>query len=298
MTPPETIAADSTATGLTRGLAHVLEGRPPANAVAPGVGSTLLLGLLTAGLWPAWSMPAKLRNAARWRANLASDLHDWRRLERGETGDLPADPLTRPLSVIASALAVVAALAAVWVVLDDPHGLGRLWYSDPIRGDYPTLALAAFVTALGESYLLHWLAANAHLRHARRLLAAFRASAGLDATPKARPLPRWEYGFSIVPTTVGVVLAWAGLIWALPMLVACVAARRVVLTHDRWLTKALGGLVADGTSAKRPPEPVPATAERDRACPRDGCAARVAPDAEFCPRCGTSQRRGGSGTFT
>ena len=276
------------ASDLTRGLAQSLD-RPPPPHAAVSPGRALWIGLLTAGLWPAWGMAKGVRVLDRWRGSIAGDLDDWAKLgganlpsPRGGAG------WVRMLTSCSGGLALLAAACAVWLVVDEPSRAGLLWFSDPVRVDEPPAALAGFVLCLGGSYLLTWLAANLHLRGGRRLLAEMRD--GLDLGPAARPVPRWEWGVGVLSATAGAGLAYAGMIWALPMLVAATAGRRVAFRHDRQLARRLGGLVAGAAGAKRPAERPPEPAGRSRHCPRDGCDAILADDAAFCPRCGLAVR--------
>ena len=262
--------------------------RPPHHKVRVKPLRSFAAGLLTAGVWAAWSVGVKLATAVRWRRELFEHVATWSTLD-GTTLDATSarDQITNAATAVARAAAVGAAVAAV-VHVARGESAWRLWLIDPFRGATPAATQIAVLGLLGLSFAATWLAANLH----RRSGVAFARKVGVEPPAKTT---RWDFGFAIVPTTAAAILAWAGVTWALPMALAVTAARRSVLVHDRLLTDRVATAVRKRVGHRRPRQTAPSAVGRFRRCPQDGCGAPLAEDATFCPRCGL--RRQGHDIF-
>ena len=287
---------DRPAPRLSRDLVQALERDTPEQLAAPAF-AVAWRGLLTAGLWPAWKLNATLDKAVRWRRNLADHVAEWAVLN---VGDAEARAIRRAnapraellLAQVGRGAAVVALLSAAWVVVDTPDRFQLLWFVDPFRGAYPTLAQATFLGGLGVAYLLNWLGANLHLSRGRRLARAV-VEATDDATVTPPRLPKWEWGLRVVPlVAAGVLSAW-GMLWAAPMFVAASALRRTTLAHDRRLLDFLAARCRTGVSRQKPDVDLAPPLGRILDCPNPGCGAHVRQQTGFCPRCGHAIRRRG-----
>lgn len=280
---------------LSRTLVTALE-RPVPEALPPSAASVTLRGLLTAGLLPAWSMPARFRDTMRWRHHLVEHVGEWARLNLGDREGQPILDVAKPtaeawLNRTASLCALVATACAVWLVLATPSRAGLLWYADPFRGPMPTLPQIGFLGGVGMAYLLHWLSLNVHLargrRIARRVVEACGGEGVVGGVPSSPKLPGWEWGLRPVPLVVGAILSAFGLLWAVPMLVSAAAQRRVVLAHDRRLLNFLAAQCRDATARQRPTVSLAPPMGRNTRCANPQCNAMLSPDARFCPQCGS-----------
>lgn len=274
---------------LSRTLVAALE-RPVPEALPPSAANVALLGLLTAGLLPAWSMAARFRDALRWRHHLVEHVGEWIKVNLGDDEARPIARTSRPklekwLNFAASGSALVAVVSAVWIVVMSPSRAGLLWYADPFRGPMPTLAQIVFVGGLGLAFLLHWLSVNVHLARGRRI--ARRVAEACGALPTSPKLPAWEWGLRPVPLVVAAILMAFGMIWAAPMLVAAAAHRRTLLVHDRRLLNFLAAQCRDATAKRRPAVSLAPSMGRNTRCPNPICNAVLSPDARFCPQCGS-----------
>ena len=294
MTQSRYIDTDRPATRLTRELVQALERHIP-EQLAVGAFGVVVRGLLTAGLWPAWQLSRTLRNGIRWRRNLLDHFTGWVATETGEieakefqqNRRFSIDSMTVRLAAVA---AVVAAIAAGFVVATTPDRLGLLWYADPFRGPYPTLAQALFLGGLSLSFVLTWLGANLHLARGRQITR--KLSELQQESPVKQPkLPAWEWGLRPVPLFVAAILLAFGMLWAAPMLFAANATRRVFLKHDRQLLNALAAQCRQHTARRAPPVDLAPTVGRVAACPEPTCRSPLNVDAKFCPRCGTTVSR-------
>ena len=294
MTQSRYIDTDRPATRLSRELVQALERHIPEQLAAGAFGVTVR-GLLTAGLWPAWQLSRTARNGIRWRRNLVDHFAGW---VSTEVGDIEAKPFlgSRRFAAeivatrIAAGLGLVALMAAAVVVISTPSRLGLLWYADPFRGPYPTLAQAVFLGSLSLSFVMTWLAANLHLARGRQIA---RDLVELQEEPAKKPpkLPAWEWGLRPIPLFVAAILLAFGMLWAAPMLFAANAIRRVFLKHDRVLLNALAAYSRQRTARRAPPVDLAPTLGRVAVCPEPTCRSPLGVDARFCPRCGTTVRR-------
>ena len=279
---------------LTVALLDALDGRPP-HTLIPAAAGSAVQGVLTAGVWPALALPAQLRKAMRWREQIVERLIDWASVNLGDDAALrvragAGSRLPHAASVASTCLALAGVAAAAWLAITLPSEVGRLWYIDPFRsGGVATAAalpLGVFLLSIGGGFVLHWVAANLHLRQGRAVLTATREA--MDLQPGKRP-PAWEWGLRPVATILGGVLAWVGLTWALPMTIATKAHGRVIAAHDRQLLKGLAAAVRAGAARARPALDLPGPADRTEiGCPNPSCDALLPEDAAFCPRCGRS----------
>jgi hypothetical protein len=278
-------------TRLTQSLAQGLD-RPPPGFLAPSTLRTLVAGFVTAGLYPAFRNARRLEQAATWRWHLFEHVAEWVDLHRGREAAKQLAAAERPSVVIwlarlAVLLAVAAAGVAVWFCIARQHELGRLWVIDPFRGTMPHVSQVLFLGLLGGSFLVTWLGSNLYLRRGNRLLAEVEAA--LDVTPrKAKRPPAWEWGVRPISGTVGAILAYLGITWALPMLVSAAAVGRTVTRHDRLLLRQLGGRLRESAGRDRPAPTLPRVPVHAKmpTCVNDACRTPLAEDAAFCPRCG------------
>ena len=284
--------SDRSPSQLTGALLDALDTRPP-HTLVPAAAGTAFQGVLTAGIWPALAMPTQLRKAIGRREQIAERLVDWAsaNVGDGEARDLQrasASRLPHTASVASTVFAVAALASAGWLLATSAASIGFLWYADPFRAQAAapeaTLPLGVYLASIGLSFVLHWLAANLHLRQGRAILKTARDTLGLQ--PAKLP-PSWEWGIRPVATIVGGVLAWIGLTWALPMLVSAKAHGRIVAGHDRQTFKGLAAAVRAAAAKGRPPVALPGPADRTEiGCPNPSCDALLSEDAAFCPRCG------------
>ena len=280
-------------TPLTVSVLNALD-RPPLPAIVPGTFSTVVLGLLTAGLLPAITLARGWLDALRWHRRLFWHLAEWTGVEVGrEEGkrlhEINEVRAPRILAIIALCLA----LAGVFVVLAGVF-LGREWWTfwvaDPVRQGRADPWTGLHLACLGGSFVLTWLSINLHLGRLRRIDAALaEMTSGLGTMGGKRP-PTWIWGFGPIATVVSAILAMAGLLWAVPMLMASTAARQMLVVHHRRLRGRVAGRVREMLSTRRPFKPLPPVVDRVLRCSNPLCDEPVPPDARHCPRCGTQQR--------
>lgn len=279
-------------TELTRGLLNALD-RPALPSITPTAGGTLLAGLLSAGVYPAFALPRKWRKNLRWHQSTFWHLSEWamvnvgveegRRLHRDTRARLPL--ALANMAILCSLVSLVT--AAVGVSLG--YRLVSFWHAGPIA----TLSDPVFTTfnsGLLGAFLFTWLSVNAHLRRLHQARDALQRTGQLPSTA-GKPVARWEWGLRPGPVLIGgLLLILAGFWWALPMVIAATAQRRALLAHNRGIRRQMAQRVRELLDRRRPLEQLPPVIDRVGVCRNAVCDATLPPDALFCPRCGMPQR--------
>ena len=209
----------------------------------------MLAGVLTAGLFPAFALARQWLLALRWDRSQAWHVAEWTETNLGqvegkqvrEAADFPASRWLARLALLLAAAAV--GTAVVGLVRGVP--LFRFWFADPRTAT----AVRVYLSLLGGSYLATWLAVNLQLRRMNGLLATV-GDMTADLGEFRRRRRRWDFGIGPKSLVVGLVLAFAGVPWALPMLLATTAQRRALTVHGRRARRRPGGAAARGA---RPP---------------------------------------------
>ena len=280
-------------TTLTEGVLAALD-RPPQPLVVPGVGRTVVVGLLTAGLWPAFVLARRWLIALRWSRGLGWHVAEWAQTNLSEADgrklhDAADAKLSRWLARLAVVLVLVAAVTAVVGVIGGVPWW-RFWFADPRSAT----AVRVYLPLLGGSYLATWLAANLSLRRLNGLAATLGDMTSDYGTLRGRR-KRWDWGFGPASLLIGLTMTFLGLPWALPMLLATTAQRRVLTVHGRRVRGRVAGRIREVLEARRPPVAVPLTVGRAEPCVNPLCNERLPSDARHCPRCGAPQRSALSG---
>lgn len=281
-------------TPLTRSVLDALD-RPPLPKLVPTTFRTVLSGLLTAGTWPAVMLPYRWLQTLRWHRSLFRHLAEWAGVDLGDTEarqlhDLSTIRLSRTLTIVAGVSGAAAVVVGVLGVLGDVPAW-EFWYADPVRSGSASLWMGVFLGFLGLAYVLQWLSVNVQVRQFQKIEQAV-GEMTLDLGPmRGRSAGGWAWGIRPVPTTIAALLTWMGIIWALPMLTAATAQRRVILMRHRQMRQRVAGRVRKLLANRRPTQTLPAVVDRSVRCANRVCDAPVPPDAKFCPRCGTVQSR-------
>ncbi len=149
VTVTETARADADRLRLSEQTLLTTLDRPPHGVLSASPLNTLLLGLLTAGLAPAWINASKLAGLVRLRRDRVDGVAHWMTVRVGLHA---ADPVTASATGVAGAMAVAAKLCAagalltaIFAVWQEDLSLHRLWFADPLRGPVPTGGQVAFL---------------------------------------------------------------------------------------------------------------------------------------------------------
>ena len=279
-------------TELTHGLLNALD-RPAVPSITPSTFGTVVSGLLTAGLFPAIMLPRAWRRTMRWHQNILWHLAEWMTVNVGtEEGRrlhaLAAAPVASLINRMATVTAIAAAGVGVLAVMNGTPLLD-IWVAVPWEASTGALA-SLFLALMSGSFVLSWLSVNLHLGRLHRARLALDAMMPHLPAAGGMRVAEWEWGIRPVSLVLGVLMAMSGMIWALPMLIAATAQRRAVIKHHRRLRAQMAHRVRDLLASRRPLVKLPGVIDRVGICRNAGCDQHVAPDARFCPRCGTPQR--------
>ncbi len=276
---------------LTRGLLNALD-RPAAPSITPSTFGTVLTGLLTAGAFPAVSLPRMWRGTMRWHHNILWHLAEWMSVNVGpaEAARLHEAAAPGPAACL-NKLAIAVAVSAVIVAglgIAQGEPLSAFWLNGPdlAQGIFPVVFFWGITTA----FVLLWISTSLHLRHLHRARTVLDEITPYLAPTAGLRVPAWEWGIRPVPLILGGLLALSGLFWALPMLIAATAQRRALLVHHRRIRAQFAHRVRDLLDTRRPIVPLPPVIDRTGICRNAVCDQAVPPDGRFCPRCGTPQR--------
>ena len=270
--------------------------RPANDRVVPRVGRTVVAGLLSAGLWPAFALARQWLVALRWNRGLGWHVAEWAETNLGKTEgeklhDAADAKVGRWLARLALLLVLAAAVTAVVGVVSGVP-FWRFWFADPRTAT----AVRVYLSLLGGSYLATWLAVNLALRRLNGLAATLGEMTD-DFGRLRGGRKRWVWGFGPASLIVGLTMTFLGLPWALPMLLATTAQRRALTVHGRRVRGTLAGRIREVLDARRPGVALPPAVGRGELCVNPLCNERLPHDARHCPRCGAAQQSALSGVL-
>ncbi|MDB5326077.1 MAG: hypothetical protein JWM57_1646 [Phycisphaerales bacterium] len=256
---------------------------PPVAKIWP-IPRLVLMAVVTAGFYPCRALQVRLRQTLMMHAQqceLASQLLD---------KHLPADDALAVrdaagevrvgfgwLNVSAVMMLAALAMLAAWLWRADysTDAVRHWWLGPPDRGD--TLAIVS-ISLLGGAFLVLIAQINQQILAMQKFVLAFNAVA--DNRMRALDLPSLVFGLKPIHLILGLVGAWLGLFWFLPMMLAWAAFTAFVRDSAYQFRVQL----ADRLGTVSGVAPVIPLREL---CPNPDCRFARPTDAQFCPRCGT-----------
>jgi hypothetical protein len=241
-------------------------------------------GVLTAGFWPCRVLQVRLRQTLVMHAQQCDLSVRLLRVHLPADDVEPAADAARRTNVSfvplnASCVAMLAAMGLFFYWMSThgftPEAARRWWLHAPAPGD----AIAwASVALLSAAYLLLIVQINQQLVALQQFALAFNAGCG-ERMGEIDP-PPLVWGLRPLYVGVGVVLAYLGLIWALPMMLTWAAFGSFANDAARGLRVQLADRLASlGGEAVIPTGDL---------CPNPQCRNGLPHDAVFCPRCGVA----------
>ena len=285
---------------LTAAVVTALQ-RPAPRVMAWGVGKTVAVGLLTAGLGPMLALPLKFRNYAALERRQYEHLAEWLDLRGGADGLTPLAlrlGFSRgiyAITVLAAAVAFGAAQLYLFTGGGWWTGLGYAYFPASHgelfpRGSGSDVPLGVtFLASLTVGYLANVWQVNRHALAADRFIDAFNASGG-SAGGAARG-PGFQWGLDAWTVVAGIALALLTILWGVPMMLAAGVQRRYVAVNGPKARRSLAERVRLRVEADRPAVDVSRPAFHEGECPNPQCHAPLPPGSQFCPRCGETIKR-------
>lgn len=262
-----------------------------------GLARTVVLGVLSFGLWPLFEWLKRFGDLARGERVQWEHLVEWLRLRSGhpeaeELGEwIPRTERRTFLWLVP----LVCGVGVVWAFvlhlyghysLEAVLGCTYLFGREPVKGISDTVCRQLFIiwtVGLGLGYLAHWLNVVLHVRATERLVGRINQLAereGLGRVPEIGAgwglRPMWMVGGILL-------LAW-GVGWGLPMMLAGAMQRRYVLAGGRRLRGAAAERLRAMLARRHPAVAMPVMLRRR--CENPVCRAAVSMAANYCPRCG------------
>ncbi len=301
-TPTSTLRFDppGRADELTAGVVAALQ-RPAPRVMAWGVGRTVVVGLLTAGLGPMVALPLKFRAYAALERLQYEHVAEWLELRGGADGLKPValrlgfSRLLYGITLLAAAVAVGAAGLYLFTGGGWWTGLGYVYFPAshgrfvPVGSGSDVPVGLTFLASLTAGYLANVWQVNRHALAVDRFVDAFNA-AGESVGVAARG-PGFQWGLDGWTVAAGVILPLLAVLWGVPMMLAAGVQRRYVTLNGPRARRSLAERLRFRVEADRPAVDVSRPAFHERACPNPQCHAPLPPGSQFCPRCGETIKR-------
>jgi len=262
-----------------------------------GLVRTVVLGVLSFGLWPLFEWVRRFGDLARGESVQWEHLVEWLRLRSGhpEAGALEDwiprierrsaffwTPLLLGMLVIA--MFMLSGQFSWMALLGSTYRFGKI----PLQGMSAATARQLFTIwtiGLGAGYLIHWLNLVLHVRGTERLVERINRLAEHEGLERV-PAPSAGWGLRPMWLAAGIGLAVCGAGWGLPMMLAGALQRRYVLVGGRRLRGVAAERLRSMLARRHPGMALPAPVMLRRRCENPICRAAVSMGANFCPRCG------------
>ena len=300
--------SDDLASAVLAGLSRPIVRRAPW-----GILKTAVFSVLTFGLAPILSWPARLRNACLREQQQLWHLSEWLRLNSGRPDALPLRNSTSSLAYrhgldIAGKLVLVLGLLGAWGKLTVAAGPFPMRWSMPLifRSMYDRMhfvngqmlftrwnvdpALVHFSMTwtgiLTVIFFLHWLQLQLHVGDMRMYLIRFNAIATAHGL---KPVAMPHTGIGLRPLwIVAAIILWSlGVGWALPLMIAGAVQNRYIGKTSYIVRHELAQRMTQLVATQNPTAAVTAPMRLWSCCTNPRCGALFPPTAKFCPRCGT-----------
>lgn len=268
----------------------------------------LIAAALTFGLWPAVTLPGRLRASARQQQATLGELANWTRryASAAEADELSSAAKAVGVGFVAMAamylLAAVALAGLVYGVSSapsyEPIALFR-WLSGLTYGvevDAEAVQLAAFGFWAGGLFTLFTIALMVHVRQAHRVRCFLDAFNRMTALRESLPpvyLPPTLLGLSLPWLLTAAVFLALRQPWGVPLAMAGGVLgrldRRAWPAVRRELAERVRAIVLHNPPASRQSPNSPRLARKVR-CVKVGCGGVLSTEAQFCGRCGSAAR--------
>lgn len=267
-----------------------------------GLLTTVILGVASFGVLPLLLWPGRFRDYVTAEARAIQELCDWARL-RGKqpaaVGPILAaaeDIAPRPIPWLACLMLGVLLIGVfvtsfLYTPLTWEHLFGVTYYyrlrPSGMQWAHTEHLHRIWIAVLSVGYLLHWLQVRSHLGDMIRFIDRFNPAIESEMLPPiATPDRKFGLGFTWI--IAGVLMAWYGAWWGIPMLLAAAAQRRYVRVTGAALRRALHVRMCDIAAQRRMPAKVLQSTAFNTRCINQRCMAPVRTEAKFCTRCGSS----------
>ena len=293
---------DYLATAVLQGLA-----RPAYERLTWGCLGTASIGILSFGLAPILVWTRRFRQYVTVEQQQLWHLAEWLRLHAKNPDAAKLRDEAETLRVH-SDLRLLSSLCLGFLAIifyTQLHDYRHFWwdavldctYLYPLHHLHPwtfgrvsqALAFRLFNTwtlTLSGAYICHWLQVQQHAGALRKFVAHFNEIVKAEGlTPIDPKIP----GSGIRPMWMmaAAVMASTGAVWAVPMMLAGAAHRRMIRFAGNGNRAAMAHRLRAMLMSRRPTENIPMPIYLRRLCGNERCRAPIQDSACFCPRCGS-----------
>jgi hypothetical protein len=279
------LLASAVLNSLTRPLYHGLSWGPL---------RTCVVAWLTVGVLPMFLLLRWLKDFIATQQQQLWHLAEWMRVQGGDHDATELQKASHrvrfnmPLAILSGALVLVAIGAVVAYFSHHTfsyRALLRFAFHAPV-----TPPQLVFTFALSAAAVCHWAHVVWHQQNVEHYLRWFNQLMTRQAQDEVR-LPRLELGLDGTWIVAGVVLAVAGGLWGVPVLLAAGAHRRYIIEGSVRMRSTLAERLRAMLLERRPRMRIPSPIQIVRSCVRPNCRAPLPSAASWCPRCGTKAIR-------
>jgi hypothetical protein len=255
-----------------------------------------LLGVFTFGLVPLWRLQKQFRGYVAMEKQQLWHLAEWLRNRRGgESAQAVADAVStihwrRGLSTIGTLCFAVVLMGIIYLLRTGVgyHGLWDRAYRSHFALSQILLAWNGLLTA---GFAFHYLQVRMHLRDIQRVGQRFNELAKRENVASIS-VPQFALRNALPWMIIGLVMAFAGALWAMPMALAALSQRTYVNETSARLRTELLDRMRAMMMQNRPAVAMPTYTIHGRRCGNALCRALLPVGAEYCPRCGSAATPG------
>jgi hypothetical protein len=258
-----------------------------------GLARTVLLGVLSFGLWPLFEWIKRFGDLARAESVQWEHLAEWLRLRSGypESAELARWIPRTDKGLLLRSISLVCGVGVIWAFFLHLHGQfsWAMLMGATYRGGLSPLTARLFTIwtiGLGVGYLVHWLNVALHVRATERLIGQINSLAQREGFGPM-PTPAGGWGLRPMWLVAGIVLTVMGAGWGLPMMLAGALQRRYVLSTGRRMRGMVAERLRAMLSLRHPTMSLPTPVMLRRRCDNPVCRSTVSMAANYCPRCGS-----------
>jgi hypothetical protein len=293
--------------------------RPILRRAPWGIVKTLVLSILTCGLWPLLSWPARFREACLREQQQLWHLAEWMRLNSGRPDAAALRDSTRALAfrkglqTVAWVVIFIGVMAPLHVLPPHTHlpfpvfyhsMYSHSWFVDaPLVdnnawGVLGTSSVDPWLVKFAQTWsglltialVLHWFQLQLHIGDVRMYLTRFNAITGAHGIKPIR-MPHTGIGLRPMWVIAGIAGACLGVPWMLPLMIVGAVQNRYIGQTSYIVRHEMAQVMQPLVNRQNPGVVVPTPMRLWGCCLNPQCGAIIPPAAKFCPRCGTTAPR-------
>jgi hypothetical protein len=271
--------------------------------------TTAILSVLTIGLLPLLSWPARLRNACLREQQQLWHLAEWLRLNSGRPDALSLQDSTRRLAfrpglhMAALLIVFLGIFSPLRMMPPHPHWTlavifqsmysktplvsGQLRIGNGVVDPFLVSFAKTWSVVLTAAFFLHWLQLQLHIGDMRMFVTRFNAITSAHGLKPVR-MPHTGIGLRPIWLLVGIAGLALGVKWALPLMIVGAVQNRYLARTTYIVRQEMAQRMSLLAGLQNPAAAVATPMRLWSCCSNPQCGAIIPPAAKFCPRCGVA----------